>query len=149
MVGRTVIIASHAVEALAPLADQAIFLDAGRVVWQGDGSALMDSEHMAHLKTEKEQHPQEQKSEEPNLELLEKRRGSENPQDAQTFEIKEAPPKTPRQLIMDEARAKGNVDLRHWRELMGFNGGKVFWEIMTALLLGSSIMPIVERRVLE
>lgn len=151
MIGRTVIIASHAVETLAPLTNQAIFLDAGRVVWQGEGIALMQSEHMAHLKTDGEKHPQEQPaSEEPSLELLEKRRGSaENSEDAQTFDIREAPPKTPRQLIMDEVRAKGNVDLKHWRDLMSFNGGKAFWIVMTTLLLSSSIMPVVERRVLE
>jgi ABC-type Na+ transport system ATPase subunit NatA len=49
MAGRTIIIASHAVEALAPLADQAIYLDEGRVQWQGTGPELLESEHMSHL----------------------------------------------------------------------------------------------------
>lgn len=51
MTGRTIIIASHAVESLAPLADKAIFLEDGTAKWQGLGPDLLESECMAHLKT--------------------------------------------------------------------------------------------------
>lgn len=149
MTGRTVIIASHAVETLAPLADQAIFLDAGRVVWKGNGPGLMASEHMQHLKSGHQDHPQSSQAEIPSTELLEKRRGSGGPETAVKFEIKESPPKTPKQLVMDEFREKGIVDMRVWKELIKFNGGKFFRLGTIVLLFSSSLMPVFERRVLE
>lgn len=148
MVGRTVIIASHAVETLAPLADQAVFLDAGQAVWTGTGVGLMQSEHMAHLKTESGTPIHQHEEEGPSSESLEKRRGSEK-QGPNTFVIKEALPKTPRQLIMEEKREKGTTELKYWRELLHYNGGKMFWVAMLLVLFGSTLAPVAERRVLE
>jgi hypothetical protein len=148
MAGRTLIIASHAVESLAPIADQAIFIDAGRVVWQGTGPDILASEHMAHLKTETANSGGDD-STSIGGDPSENRRRSSLIDNAQAFEIKEHPLKTPRQLMMEEHKAKGTVDVSHWRELISFNGGKTFWLVLAALLLGTVAAPVAERGVLE
>lgn len=56
MSDRTVILASHAVESLASLAAHAIYLD-DACLWQDSGSQLLETEHMAHLKSESRSHP--------------------------------------------------------------------------------------------
>jgi ABC-type multidrug transport system ATPase subunit len=158
--GRTVIIASHAVESLAPLAQNALFLDAGSVVWSGTGPELLESEHMTHLRTElPEVHlqpptPTHREVAEP---ATQQRRASvdvSNGVGAETlaaaeFEVRKPIAKTPRQLIMEDKRAQGMIDLRHWKDLMGFNGGKLFWIGLTAILLASCLLPVAERKTLE
>jgi ABC-type multidrug transport system ATPase subunit len=157
MAGRTVIIASHAVESLAPLAQNALFLDAGSVVWSGVGSELLESEHMTHLKTELPEVPPtpiDGDAEEP---TTNERRASVNVLNGGVpdtlggaeFEVRKPIAKTPRQLIMEDERAKGTIDLKHWKDLMGLNGGKLFWIGLAAILFASCVLPVAERKTLE
>lgn len=60
MARRAVIITSHAVEALASIADQAIFLQDGRVEWEGFGSEVLQSERVVHLWTGTSSDPSDQ-----------------------------------------------------------------------------------------
>ena len=146
MADRTVIIASHAVEALAPLANQAIFLDNGRAVWQGSGPQLLETEHMAHLKGN-----QITKHDDTDL-IAEKSEDQEQSRSlgaSVAFEVKEAISKTPKQLVMDEQRSKGNVDLNHWWDLVAFGGGHAFWFAMVFLLVISCLSPVAYRKVLQ
>ncbi|EIW71721.1 hypothetical protein TREMEDRAFT_67926 [Tremella mesenterica DSM 1558] len=140
MTGRTVIIASHAVEALAPLAHRAIFLDDGQVIWSGAGPDLLTSNHMAHLTSDKIT-----SSADTSAPINMERRGSLADVEKSTFEIKEATPKTPRQLIIEEKQAKGSVELKHWKQLMRFNGGGGFWAGMIALVVMGCLAPVAER----
>jgi len=160
MQGRTIIIASHAVESLAPLAHHSIFLEDGKTVWTGPGKELLESEHMKHLKTDRAPAAgleavvdDKAASEEPDKEKLEARRQSlaesGEKADAANFEIKEAIPKTPKQLILEEKRDQGTVDFRHWRDLKKFNGTNIFWTGAIALLLVSTLLPVIEKSVLE
>ena len=147
MYGRTVIIATHAVESLAPLAEQAIFLHDGMAVWQGTGPGLLESEHMAHLKTEPSTiATSETKSLGQNIE---KRRSSTNLDVEQFFEVKEALPKTPKQLIIEEQQMKGSIDMNHWLDLLRFNGSALYWITLILLTFGTCLMPVAYRRVLE
>ena len=142
MAGRTIIIASHAVESLAPLASHAVFLEDGKVVWTGCGPDLLESEHMSHLKTDLDDvesidftlDPEDEKAAEARLGI---------------FDIRHAIPKTPKQLLVDEKRAKGAVDLHHWHDLKRFTGNNLFWTGMVALLFLGALGPVAERRVLE
>ena len=173
MQGRTVIIASHAVESLAPLAHHSIFLEDGKTVWTGPGKELLESEHMKHLKTDRAPAAGHEVVVEKNVppgvgetaatetldkekldkEKLEARRQSlaepGEKADAANFEIKEAIPKTPKQLILEEKRDQGTVDFRHWRDLKKFNGTNLFWTGAIALLLVSTLLPVIEKSVLE
>jgi len=104
MANRTTIVVSHAVESLAPLADQALFLDNSRVVWQGIGPELLESPHMIHLMTEPSK-----VNEEGHLGILLKsciRRG-----------WMQSRHKTPNQLIIEEQQEKGDVNINHWQSL--------------------------------
>ena len=144
MAGRTVIIASHAVETLAPLANHAIFLDDGKAIWSGSGADLLASEHMAHLKTTASDIQPAPDAIEGDLadekELWEK---------AHSFKVLEAVPKTPKQLIVEEKRATGTVDTRHWVDLKKASGSNIFWVGMAMLLLLSVLGPVAERHALE
>ena len=168
MQGRTIIIASHAVESLAPLAHHSIFLEDGKTVWTGPGKGLLESEHMKHLKTETapaaghevvfEKNAPAGVDETAATEMLDKEKLEARRQslaepgekaDAANFEIKEAIPKTPKQLILEEKRDQGTVDFRHWRDLKKFNGTNLFWTGAIALLLVSTLLPVIEKSVLE
>ena len=140
--GRTIIIASHAVEAMAPLAQHSILLDDGRAVWSGSGKALLESEHMTHLKAEDFTESLLSAEDEENT-------GRQDGLQVHQLEIRDAIAKTPKQLVIEEKRNKGNVDLHHWWTLKRANGGKSFWIGMVLLLLLSGVAPVVERGVLE
>jgi ABC-type multidrug transport system ATPase subunit len=152
MAGRTVIIASHAVELLAPLACQALFLDAGKVVWTGTGPDLLESEHMAHLKTEAPALLKEEEEDNnvPTIGTLRKRRQSEKLSSMSAdFELNTGVARTPRQLLMEEQRAKGTIDMQHWKDLITSNGGKMFWSGLMVLLFVTCLSPVAERKALE
>jgi ABC-type multidrug transport system ATPase subunit len=152
MAGRTIIIASHAVESLAPLARQAIFLDAGKVAWTGTGPDLLESEHMAHLKTETTALLKEEEEDDnaPTAWTLRKRQQSEKLSSTSAdFELNTAVARTPRQLIIEEKRAKGTIDMQHWNDLITFNGGKLFWSGLMVLLIVTCLSPVAERKALE
>ncbi|WVQ75089.1 hypothetical protein IAR50_004698 [Cryptococcus sp. DSM 104548] len=164
MEGRTIILASHAVESLAPLAKHAIYLDDGKCLWQGSGRDLLESQHMMHLKTESRM-PSRMPSRLPSTDDF-KTEGSSNKGDEDeadkkkpenidiasqkdTFEIREAIPKTPKQLVLEEERASGAVDLVHWKNLLKFNGNIVYWSGAAFLMLATVTMPVVERTILS
>jgi hypothetical protein len=65
------------------------------------------------------------------------------------FEIKEAIPKTPKQLVIEEERVKGAIDTAHWWDLKKSNGDNLFWSGLTGILIISSLAPVAERKVLE
>jgi ABC-type multidrug transport system ATPase subunit len=158
MKGRTIIIASHAVESLAPLAHHSIFLDDGRAVWTGSGKELLDSEYMKHLRTgsvavhELDPADQENKAEAPTIAILENDdhlHEGEIDKEIKDFDVKEAVPRTPKQLIAEEERSKGDVDLNHWRDLMTLNGNNMFWAAVAVILILCNLLPVASRRVLE
>nr|KIR85754.1 ABC transporter ABCC.6 [Cryptococcus tetragattii IND107] len=162
MSGRTVILASHAVESLASLAAHAIYLDDGRCLWQGSGRQLLETGHMAHLKSESRSPSRlpnrlpsrERLKAEPKINRKDKKK-SEKPEslDVQAakgkFEIREAIPKTPKQLVIEEERAVGAVDLIHWKNLLKFNGNGVYWGAAFTLMMAVVLAPVCERKVLS
>ena len=146
MAGRTVIIASHAVETLAPLANQAMFLDNGRAIWQGNGHELLDTEHMAHLKgTASKTVP----TLDPMAESEKILPASSKMDTIGALEIKEAVSKTPKQLIIDEQQSKGDVDMNHWWDLIALSGGHAFWGATIVILAASCLAPVAHRKVLQ
>nr|XP_019009148.1 ABC transporter ABCC.6 [Kwoniella pini CBS 10737]OCF47929.1 ABC transporter ABCC.6 [Kwoniella pini CBS 10737] len=168
MSGRTIIIASHAIESLAPLAVHSIYLDNGRCIFNGTGRELLNSEHMSHLKTESRL-PSRLPSRMPSFADsstqppvhsiplreafspgLEKNEVSEKSiKQAENFEIRESIAKTPRQLILEEHRVSGTVDLQHWKNLLKLNGGGIYWTILTFIIITSTLLPVAERSVLS
>nr|XP_019043278.1 ABC transporter ABCC.6 [Kwoniella bestiolae CBS 10118]OCF22208.1 ABC transporter ABCC.6 [Kwoniella bestiolae CBS 10118] len=169
LAGRTIIIASHAIEALAPLADHSVYLEDGRCMFNGTGRELLDSEYMSHLRTESRM-PSRRPSRMPSmvnlsdqgesastLELaqevakkVEKNEVSEKSREqAEKFEIRMAIPKTPRQLILEEERVTGTVDIRHWYNLLALNGGGVYWTVVIVLMFVTTLTPVAERTVLS
>ncbi|KAE8542368.1 hypothetical protein D1P53_001144 [Cryptococcus gattii VGV] len=162
MSGRTVILASHAVESLASLAAHAIYLDDGRCLWQGSGRQLLETAHMAHLKSESRSPSRlpsrlpsrERLKAEPKINRKDKKKG-EKPESLDVraakgkFEIREAVPKTPKQLVIEEERAVGAVDLIHWKNLLKFNGNGVYWGAAFTLMMAAVLAPVCERKVLS
>lgn len=162
MSGRTVILASHAVESLASLAAHAIYLDDGRCLWQGSGRQLLETGHMAHLKSESRSPSRlasrlpsrERLKAEPKINRKDKKKGEKpGSLDVQAakgnFEIREAIPKTPKQLVIEEERAVGAVDLIHWKNLLKFNGNGVYWGAAFTLMMAAVLAPVCERKVLS
>lgn len=145
MAGRTIIIASHAVESLAPISHQAIFLEDGRVAWKGTGVDLLSSEYMAHLRTRP---TSDWKDDIETSDQFMKRRPSVE-EDMETFEVKEALVRTPRQLVIEETRSKGSVQTKYQWENVWFNGGIFFYALLFLLLLACTLFPVAERRGLE
>jgi len=155
MAGRTVIIASHAVEALATLADQAIYLDEGRVQWQGTGPELLETEHMSHLKSETssassllalEDDPVA--TAEPDLTNMPRKASLPSEIEETSFVVVRVPAKTPRQLLVDEDRAKGAV-FRLWSGLLRMNGGPGYFTAFILTTLISIAGPVGERQYLK
>lgn len=146
--GRTVIIASHAVEALAPIVSQAIFLEDGKAVWQGSGPELLKTEHMAHLKGLEglalEVAPAEstQKSEDTNQFVL-------SVLSEEKFNFENAPVKTPKQLVLDEVQGVGSIQWKYWHKLLQSSGGLSFWLISMMLAFVAYSLAAVQRAVLE
>lgn len=146
MAGRTVVIASHAVNFLAPLAAQAIFLDEGHIVWSGPGPDLLVSPYMAPLVQ---------------AATITGFRGNSTQQHMITnssakdimvtngIQFKDALPKTPRQLIGEEYRASGEVGMQHWQNLRRNNGNLAFWAGLVALVILLTGLPVLERNVLR
>jgi ABC-type multidrug transport system ATPase subunit len=146
MAGRTIIIASHAVESLAPISQQAIFLDDGRVAWKGTGDDLLRSVHMAHLRTRPGTYPEDEAT---TSDHSSKRRTSVEVTDTECFEMEEALARTPRQLVIEETRSRGAVERKYQWENIRFNGGIFFYVVLLLLLLACALFPVAERRVLE
>jgi ABC-type multidrug transport system ATPase subunit len=154
MAGRTIIIASHAVEALAPLADHAIYLDEGRVQWQGTGPELLESEHMSHLKSETGSsssvlEDDSAATSEPDLTHMPRKASLPSDIEETSFEVVRVPAKTPRQLLVDEDRAKGAVDFRLWSGLLRMNGGPGYFTAFILTTLISIVGPVGERQYLK
>lgn len=146
MADRTVIIASHAVEALAPLASHAIFLQEGRAIWQGTGAALLASKHMAHLRTDGESQKSTAQAGDPQAASSSALGG---PHSMDSFDVKAEIHKTPRQLIVDEDRRKGTTELHLWKDLAKQNGGVLFWLGIAAFLILTNGLPVLRWRILE
>lgn len=145
--GRTIIIASHAVEALAPISHQALFLQDAKVVFCGTGSELLSSPHMAHLVADKFG---------PDLGTLDDSRDiqpasnpAESSEDVPTFEVKESSPKTPRQLIEDETRGDGALSGAVWFKTLWSCGGVWYWSMLAVMLLAVNLMGLFQGKVLE
>jgi hypothetical protein len=152
--GRTIIIASHAVESLAGLADHAIYLDEGTVQWQGTGPELLESEYMSHLKSETslagsvvEDDPGA--SSEPDLTKMPRKASLPSDIEENSFEVVRVPAKTPRQLLVDEDRAKGSVEFSLWSDLLKMNGGPVYFTAFIGTTLISVVGPVAERQVIK
>lgn len=145
MAGRTIIIASHAVEALAPLASYAVYLEDGTAAWIGTGPGLLNSEFMTHLKTDSSGVLSSEAA--GSLESAEQ--VTDEGATKESFEILDAVPKTPRHLILEEQQVKRTIPMNRWAELRDFNGNRLFWIVLTILLLMSTFGPAAERRVLE
>jgi ABC-type multidrug transport system ATPase subunit len=154
MAGRTVIIATHAVESLAPLADRAIYLDDGRVQWQGTGLELLETEYMSHLKSEAAfSQPLDVKADvataAPDQSSMPRKTSLASQSGPESFEVVRLPAKTPRQLLVDEDRAKGSVAFGLWTDLLKMNGGPVYFVAFVAFTLISIIGPVAERQYLK
>jgi ABC-type glutathione transport system ATPase component len=152
--GRTIIIASHAVEALATFADHAVYLDDGAAKWQGTGLELLETEHMAHLKSETsssasilEDDPNA--SAEPNLTTMHRKASLPSAFDENSFEVVRIPAKTPMQLLVDEDRAKGSVAFSLWTDLLRMNGGPTYFTLFITTTLISIVAPVGERQVIK
>lgn len=147
MAGRTVIIASHAVEALALLAHRAVFLQDGRAVWQGSGNDLLECQYMAHLRADGASGAvgdvQDAQAAHVASDLLGK------PYSLDRFEVNLEVHKTPRQLIVDENRGIGQTNFRLWTDLAKRNGGVLFWVTSLMFLVVASVLPVVRGKILE
>ena len=116
MAERTIIISSHAIETLAPLASKSVFLEGGRTVWQGHGKELLKSKFMTHLQTSSLSEP---------AEVVPMLKAESSKTHWDEIEFREAVLKTPKQLIEEEKRAKGNVDLYHWQKNGASKSGRM------------------------
>jgi len=154
MSGRTIIIASHAVESLAALADRAIYLDKGRVQWQGSGPELLESEYMSHLKSETSAatsvtNDDPVASAEPDITVMPRKASLPSTIEEESFEVVRVPAKTPRQLLVDEDRAKGSVAFSLWSDILRMNGGPVYFTAFIGTTLISIVGPVAERQVIK
>lgn len=153
MAGRTIIIASHAVESLAPLADKAIFLEDGTAKWQGRGQELLESDFMAHLKTggSPDNLDENNRPEAPTSVSVAK--GSDQSElskkGPQDFVVQRAPLKTPRQLLVDENKIKGAVDAKYWLELIRMNGDTLFFAAYISLSVLTMLSPVLTGVILK
>ena len=151
MSNRTIIIASHAIESLAPISHRAVFLANGTLVWTGTGPDLLATEYMSHLVSRdsvmsasgeitsigKGVHGETPES------------GEQTPKTVSAFEIRRSPAKTPRQILVDEKRAGGVVDAHYWIELVRLCGGRLFLFTFVLLTLGSILGPVAESALLR
>jgi hypothetical protein len=64
------------------------------------------------------------------------------------FEVKEAQQKTPRQLVIEDARSDGSVKVEHWWNLIKANGGYLQWTVTTISVLFTCLGPLVCMRIL-
>ena len=140
MQDRTIIIASHAVESLAPLAHQALFLEDNRVVFTGSGDELLRSDYMRHLATESAGKAAEEAEAEAETET--------SGLASHDFVVKEAIHKTPRQLIVEDARSDGTVKVDHWKDLIKANGGWFHWIVLFTFLVLNCTAPLICMKVL-
>lgn len=154
MSDRTIIIASHAVDAVAPISHHAIFLEDGTSVWQGAGRELLETEYMSHLGSRESVESPEAVLEDnttPQTSDDGKKQGSDkmSPKAPTEFEIRKAPAKTPRQMLVDEKRAGGVVESQYWIDLIRMCGGRLFLVTFVLFTLGSIMGPVAERALLR
>lgn len=152
--GRTVVLASHAVESLAPIAQHAVFLEAGTAQWSGTGPELLRTEHMVHLRSAKAGFDGLQSGVGKLLDdgtAAPTRSTSESTlfDPSAPFELKPAEAKTPRQMLVDEKRAHGAVELHFWAELIRLCGGRVYLTVFALMTAGSVLAPVAERGVIR
>lgn len=142
---RTLVIASHAVEALAPLAQHAVFLEDGTAAWQGKGSDLLNSSFMSHLQTSVTVEDPEAIS----TALVPASPNSEQLLSAKDFDMRSQEMKTPKQLIQEELQKQGKTDIRLWKQLIRESGGWQFWFGSAVLLISVGVLPVLQRAVLK
>jgi len=109
-------------------------------VWQGHGKELLKSEYMTHLQTSSLSEP---------AEVVPMLKAESSKTHGDEIEFREGVLKTPKQLIEEEKRAKGNVDLHHWQKLKEFNGSNVWWMGMFVIMIFSALAPIGGRKAIE
>jgi hypothetical protein len=72
-----------------------------------------------------------------------------NSMEAERFDVRKAPAKTPRQILVEEKRDKGTVAFHHWFELMKMNGGPSYFTAFTVFTVLSVLGPVAERELLK
>lgn len=146
--GRTVILVSHHIQLCAPKAKYIVALEKGKLLYQGDANAFMQSSIIDTLVQSKHKTldaGDEMTAETAIEEVLdaEKEPVKDAQESAQPVMTKKKE-KAPRKLVEDEARAVGRIGRDVWKEYVGASGGKVFWGIFLLALVVASLSPVAE-----
>lgn len=150
MADRTVIVASHAVDVMAPLADLAIFLQNGTVAWHGAGRDLLNTSYMKHLQTPQvlEQDAKHKTDVQPkNVDV--NAAITEPDRNHKPYTLLTKHDKTPRQQLLQENREKATVSFGKWLELKGDMGGNWWWLTLMLLVSTCAGVTYISRRILE
>lgn len=139
---RSIVIVSHAVSSLAPLAAFACYLREGRVVFKGTGRDLMNSELL-------QDSPSRGGSE---TDLASSRATLVDPDDKSPDRsaIKALLQRSSvTKLIQDESQSRGSASWAIWRDFLARNGSYIFWSLVVMFELVVAAGPLLQRSALK
>ncbi|KAG8995370.1 hypothetical protein FRB90_000200, partial [Tulasnella sp. 427] len=127
--GRTVILVTHHVAMLAPIADFVVSIGSdGRIVSQGEASDALKKNATLATEVEEDKEIVEKKEEVANLE------GDAKPKDA----------KPSGQLIAAEEIVEGRIGFSAFKFFFSMFGGALFWTAFTLAMCGSEVVNILQ-----
>jgi hypothetical protein len=154
---RTVILVTHHIKLLVPVAAHVVLLDNGDVKYSGPVKGFVEAGHMEELdETEDDGAVSTSTQLQPEIEgVLEGSQmgmaGGLAEADSKKKDNAEnaVPARPPRKLVEDEARQTGGISRGVWKTYLQAQGSTIFWICFGVITVIGSSPPLVERYILN
>jgi len=156
MKDRTVILVSHAIKMIVPVAAHVVILENGDLKFSGDADAFVAAGHLEEL--DEDLVPQEPLIEDPpfDVDSIEKTTPPTHPADkaaegqgTSNGDSHSVPKKAPRKLVEDEARSTGGIALSTWKVYFRAQGSPLFWAGFIVVIIIGACPPLWENLILN
>jgi ATPase subunit of ABC transporter with duplicated ATPase domains len=156
MKDRTVILVSHAIKMIVPVAAHVVILENGDLKFSGDADAFVAAGHLEEL--DESIAPQESLVENQLSDVDSTEKATSSMQSAKKAaeiqgmsngESHPVPKKTPRKLVEDEARSTGGIALSTWKVYFRAQGSPLFWAGFIFVIIIGACPPLWENLILN
>jgi ATPase subunit of ABC transporter with duplicated ATPase domains len=156
MKGRTVILVSHAIKMIVPVAAHVVLLENGDLKFSGNADAFVAAGHLQEFDDSPDQKESLIEDRQSSMDATEKAAvphqsamQSEKLQELSSGESHSAPKKAPRKLVEDEARSTGGIALKTWKVYFRAQGSLLFWAGFIVVILIGACPPLWENLILN
>ena len=155
---RTVILVTHHIKLLVPVAAHVVLLDNGDVKYTGPVKEFVEAGHMEEFEEQQDVKPLSKSD--PTGSAVEKIIDGPEPDPQSAGEVQPAakdttapetavPSRPPRKLVEDEARQTGGIAWKTWKTYIQAQGSPLFWIFFAVIIVIGACPPLLERSILN